>query len=461
MNIEFIGGDAIVQTPEVAFTYQVSENPREFESFRGSSQSLNWDNHENYYGDFIVFPYGTNNDLPSYIKDVVQNNYIAPGLLNRKTELLWGSGPKLYKESYEGNIPIREWLEDKEIQKWLDKWDYEQYLLQSATDYQHLQGVFTKFELNKGFRIGKPTINQLKVLSPDKARLAVLRANKEKKATHVIVTDWKLNHASHIEDAKIYSLFDFRNPFQKPNAVFYSSKYTFCTDYYTVPEIYGSLEWLNRSTAVPLIFKALSKNSINLKYHIISPQKFWNMKEDEIKQNCVTKQIEYKASMLLEYQTEFLKKISKVLSGEDNTGKYLHTVKMLEVDGTNLLEHGWEIKVIDQNIKDFVEAQIKISQRADRAVASGISLHSALGNMSETGKVDSGSEQVYALISYLNTGIDIQEMIICKPINYALKANFPDKDLKIGFYHNVPEKQQDVTPADRSINNSPFKQKEK
>jgi hypothetical protein len=461
MHIEYIGRDAIIETPEVSFTYQVSENPRDFESYRGHSQSLDWSNQNNYYGDYLVFPFGTNNDLPTYIKDIVQNNYIAPGLLNRKTELLWGSGPKLYKEVYEGNRPTRVWVEDKEIQKWLDKWEYEQYLLQSATDYQHLQGVFTKFELNKGSRIGKPIINELQVLQPDKSRLATLRANKVKKPTHVVFTDWKLTHASHIEDAKVYPLFDFRNPFSKVNSVFYSSKYTFCTDYYTVPEIYGSLEWLNRSTSVPLIFKALSKNSINLKYHIISPQKFWNIKESEIKQNCTVKQIEYKASMLIDYQTDFLKKMAKVLSGEDNTGKYLHTTKMLEVDGTNLLEHGWEIKVIDQNIKDFVEAQIKISQRADRAVASGISLHSALGNMSETGKVDSGSEQVYALISYLNTGIDIQEMIICKAINYAIKANFPDKQIKIGFYHNVPEKQQDISPADRSINNSAFKQSEK
>lgn len=234
--------------------------------------------------------------------------------------------------------------------------------------------------------------------------------------------------------------------------------YTFCTDYYSVPDIYGSLEWLNRSTAVPLIFKALSKNSINLKYHIESPQAFWDRKEETIKQNCTIKGIEYKEEMLQAYQKEFLQKISKVLSGEENTGKYLHTTKSFTVDGTNLLEHGWTIKVIDQNIKDFVEAQIKISQRADRAVASGISLHSALGNMSETGKVDSGSEQHYALISYLNTGIDIQEMIICKPINYALKANWPNKNIKMGFYHNVPEKQEDVSPSNRSINNAPTKQ---
>jgi len=160
---------------------------------------------------------------------------------------------------------------------------------------------------------------------------------------------------------------------------------------------------------------------------------------------------------LLDFQKSFLEKISAVLSGEENTGKYLHTTKSLTVDGSNLLEHGWEVKVLDQNIKDFVESQIKISQRADRAVASGISLHSALGNMSETGKVDSGSEQHYALISYLNTGIDIQEMIITKPLNIAIKANWPESNIKIGFYHNVPEKQEDVSPADRSINNAPTK----
>jgi hypothetical protein len=45
-----------------------------------------------------------------------------------------------------------------------------------------------------------------------------------------------------------------------------------------------------------------------------------------------------------------------------------------------------EIKVIDQNIKDFVQAQISISERADHAL-SGLNLHSPLGNVSESGRV--------------------------------------------------------------------------
>jgi hypothetical protein len=228
--------------------------------------------------------------------------------------------------------------------------------------------------------------------------------------------------------------------------------YSFCTDYYTVPDLYGSLEWLNRSTAVPLIFKALSKNSINLKYHIVSPQAFWDKKADEMKANCTQRGIVYKNQMLLDFQKEFLEKIAVVLSGDENTGKYLHTSKSFTVDGTNLIEHGWEIKVIDQNIKDFVAAQISISERADHALAAGLNLHSALGNVSESGKSDSGSEQIYALKTFLQTGIDIPEMIIMKAINYAIKVNFPSKKLKLGFYHITPEKEQNIAPKDRLLN---------
>lgn len=456
--IEFIDRGAIVETPEVAFTYAVSENPRDFDKFRLSNDTLDWSNYENYLGEYVVFPYGSNNDLPEVIKEVIQNNYIAPGLLKRKTELLWGYGPRLYTETFENNRIVKNWVDDEEVWSWFEAFKGEEYLLNCTVDYQHIQGTFTRFELNKGSRIGKPLIKKLVHMQPDKARQAKKMNALSSTPTHVVVTDWNLKTANSIELAKVYPVFDYLNPFGSPNSIMYSNMYTFCTDYYSVPDIYGSLEWLKRSTAVPLIFKALSKNSINLKYHIESPQAFWDKKAEDIKANCSIKGIEYKEEMLQEYQREFLKKISAVLSGDDNTGKYLHTTKSFTVDGTNLIEHGWSVKVIDQNIKDFVEAQIKISERADKATASGISLHSVLGNMTSDGKANSGSEQLYAVINYLNTGVDIQEMIICKPINYALKANWPKKNLKMGFYHNIPERQQDVSPQDRSKNQSPNKE---
>ena len=455
MIIEYVGSGAIAQTEKIAFTFEVKDDSVRDRYFNKTKDSVEWDNETfNFIGGFRVFPYGLNNDLPEVIKKVVKNNYIAPGILTKKSQLLWGAGPKLYKETFENGKLVREWLDDKDILDWLESWGFEDYLLKSIVDYHHVEGVFSKYELNRGARIGKNFINKIEHIAPDKARLASLITDKSRKATHVVLTDWNFNSPDSLMEYKVYPVFDFTNPFQSKNSVLYSNMYSFCTDYYTIPDIYGTMEWLKRSTATPLILKAFSKNAINMKYHIVSPAAFWDSKRDEIKANCLKSGQEYKESMLVEYKEKLLNQISEVLSGEENVGKYLHTTKSLTIMGTNLAEHGWEVKEINQNIKDFVDAQIKISERADYAVAGGLNIHGALGNISGKGTSDSGSEQLYALKNYLLTGIDIPEMIVMKAINYAIKANFPaKKGIKLGFYHVAPEKEQDISPKDRIKNN--------
>lgn len=445
-------GDIGVTDTNVGFTH-LSYDPREQEQ-QSNDMILAWNN-INQLGDYIVLPYGYNDNIPELIKQVVKSNYVAPGLLNRKGELLWGSGPILYTESIEGNQRTRTLVEDKEILSWLESWDYEAYLQKCNEDYQHLQGTFTKYIANKGSRIGKPFINRLEHIQPNICKLAIRKDIDTQKPTHAVLymnktpIDWRYR------DPEVYPIAGIFNPIANGSSIFYSNKYSFCTDYYTIPEIYGSLEWLRRSTAVPLIFKAMSENMLNLKFHIESPQRFWDKQRDLIKANCELTGRKYDEKMLRDFQRSFLETLTKTLSGNLNAGKFIHTTIEYEVNISTLIEHGWRITVIDQKVKDMVEAQILISQRADRAVSAGISLHSALGNMSETGKVDSGSEQLYALISYLQTGIDIPEMIIMKPINIAIRHNFKrDVTIKLGFFHNMPEKQKDTNPEDRSINNT-------
>lgn len=455
MDITSAEGGYIVQSPDVAFTYKTDDKVRDFDKYKKDGDlSLDWNDTQNFIGDFIVYAYGNNNDLPSILKDIVQRNYIAPGLLRKKSQLLWGSGPSLYKEEFSEGMKKRMWQEDAEIQSWLDSWDYIEYLLKLCEDYQYIQGGMTKFELKRGSIMGNNFIKSLEHIQPDKGRLARRKSATSLKPTHVITNDWSFQSVNSITDYKAYSIFDFQNPFAKPNAILYSNLYSFCSDYYSVPEIYGSLEWLNRSTAVPLIFKAMSKNAINLKFHITSPQTYWDNKRDEIKNNCTIKGIDYKEEFLMAFQKEFLTKIGDVLAGDENSGKYLHTVNSLYVDGHNIMEYGWKIEVIDQKVKDFVTSQIEISQRADYALSAGIGINPALGGVSDSGKANGGSEQYYALINYLNTGVDIPEFIICKAINYAIKANWPNKNLKIGFHHNIPEKQENISPDSRMKNNA-------
>jgi hypothetical protein len=454
MRIEHYDTGGLIDCGNVAFSYEVTERPRDLVNQRNKTDSLDWNRYNNFMiGDYRIHPYGDQNDLPEQIRQVIQNHYMASSQLTKKTQMMWGQGPHLYKESFKNGYLEREWVNDIDVWNWIKSWDGEDYLMRCSTDWEHIKGTFTKFYQGRGGRIGKNNIAKLEHVSPNKARLASKMKFAFSKPTHAVVTDWDFNHINNLTDYKAYKLFDHNNPFAERNSIYYSNMYSFATDYYTVPDLYGSLEWLRRSTAIPYIFKALSDNSMNVKYHLQSPSSFWDSKRTQIKDECHTKNKEYSEALFVAYQKNFLKKVAEVLSGQENVGKFWHSEKMISVDGQDIKEHGWELKPIDQNVKDFIDAHIKLSDKADRVIASTFGLHPSLGNVSANGNSDSGSEQGYAFKNYINSGVDIPEMIVCKPLNYALMANFPTKGLKIGFYRTVTKLESETTPGKRIINN--------
>mgnify|MGYP003396253253 FL=1 len=86
MNITYEPGGAIVEFDKVAYTYQVAETPRDFDKRSVKGDTLDWNNITNLFGDYIIYPYGSTNDLPQIIKEVVDNSYNVPGFLKRKTD---------------------------------------------------------------------------------------------------------------------------------------------------------------------------------------------------------------------------------------------------------------------------------------------------------------------------------------------------------------------------------------
>lgn len=449
IDIEIIGRGAIVSTDDVAFTFEATDNPREFKQPSRDLTNLDWTDADYTLNEWTVFPYGTYDDLPRQIKDVVQKNYIAPGILKKKTQLLWGARPMLYIDKVVDGKLQREWVEDEEIQAWLDSWDSETYLYNCAVDFHHIEAVNTKFIRNRGARLGiSNKIAKLEHINPVNPRLARKSGAKGTDPSHCV---FKLNRRERLQlnsDYKVYPLYDFTDPFRYPNSVLHSNLYSFCSDYYTVPDICGTLEWLRISTTVTLILRAMSKNSINVKYHIISPQAYWDKVKGQL-QDAATEEKPYKDSQLIEFRKKVLRQISKVLSGAENTGKFWHSIKYFEIDGMKIFEHGWEIKEIKQNVKNFISAQETVSDVSNRAISASMGVHQAIGGSGEKGKTDGGGEQLYALKTYLATGIAIPEMIVCKALNFAIKANWPAKKIKMGFYHIGPEKEQDVTPKKR------------
>ncbi|MCL2597286.1 MAG: hypothetical protein FWD66_06460 [Paludibacter sp.] len=124
------------------------------------------------YG-YKMLPYGPNNDLPNFIRSIMEKNNLAPGILNREIGLLYGAGPALYRLHYiEGEIH-RDYDTDKEIWNWLKSWNYKKYIQMAITEYKYMNGFFSRQYRNKGARahISKPFIRQLEIVPSINARL--------------------------------------------------------------------------------------------------------------------------------------------------------------------------------------------------------------------------------------------------------------------------------------------------
>ena len=209
---------------------------------------------------------------------------------------------------------------------------------------------------------------------------------------------------------------------------------------------------------------------MNAKLHVLIPQSWVDKKrqilKDIIENNKILKEdnktlvteysgvedigIEFRETMVTELINNNLKKITDLMSGEGkNQGKLFSSQRFLT-------EHGmeeWEFKDIPTKYKEFVESVIKFDERADQVILSSKGLDSSISNVSKEGVISkSGSDVYYNYLIYLNT-LAIPEFICTYDINLAIKLNFPGENVKLGFYHNIPQRQEETAPEDRMNNN--------
>jgi hypothetical protein len=401
-------------------------------------------------GEFDIVPNGHENSYPDELRDILDENNLTPEILNKQAQLLYGQGPALYRINHENGRRVKFWMDDPEINAWLESWNYEEYLMRSCIEFRTMNGNFTKYYRNLGARIGdKPFIAKLEHVSHRFSRLEWPNDNNQVEA--IIVGDyhqpWKLG-------LRRYPVFNPESPFANPVSMRYSNLYSFALDYeYSRSPIHGSLGWIRLSSSIPRLLSSFNDNSMAIKYHIEVPAIYWESLKEDIERRCLESGEVFTEKLFKNEQDEVMKKFSLALSGGDKVGKFVNTSTIFDDRGNEFV--GWKITPLDQKVKDFIDAQINIANEALFEVTSGIGLHPALSNLSKDGNLPSGSEQLYAFKLYLQTGVDIPEMIVCRDINYAIRANFPGKNLRLGFYHDVLLTEEATNPKDRLKNKIP------
>ena len=395
-----------------------------------------------------IISFGYNNMFPTEIRQLMDENNLAPGIIERELGLLWGAGPKLYTEKFSEGKLERHYVNDNEIEKWLKTWNWEEYLYKCTVEYKYLKAHFTKFYANKGALIkgGKFRIAKLACIPSSDARLVWTDSRKIEDIKYIAEGNFSQNCDNGMFT---YPVFDRFNPEKNLISAYYYSSYSFGRVFYSVPSYYGSLAWIQRSSDVPQVLRNLLQNGMAPSYIIKVPSEYWEDKRARIMEQCKQKSVQYTESMFEEMKNTVFDNVKNVLSGKNNVGKMIETVEFVDERGNRCC---WSVEAIDHKIKDYIDAQLKISEKADGATTSGIGLHPALSNIIVQGKLASGSEMLYAFKLYLASDTAIPERVIMQGINQAIAINFPDKNIKMGFYHDIVLKEEETNPNERIVN---------
>lgn len=444
-----IGKFNFVPTAVGTYAIQMSSFQDSLTHLFGSSMA-DWDGDPVTVAGVKVVPWGLDNNLPAAIRNLLEKNNLGPGILERKTGLLYGQGPMLYRVEVENNERVQRWLVDDEIQDWLESWDYKQYIRNAFMEYNHLKGVFVKYIAGRGIRIGIPWISKLECIPSSDCRLG-----------------WPDNDSRCLDDVKFilngdfdgftgrrflkYPVFDKWNPTAHEMSMKYHSMRSFGRNMYAISSFFGSVPWMQDANSLPEIISYLNNNMIAASYIVHVPNEFWSRKEDMLRD----KHPEYTDlqiySKMEELKDTMAAEIASVMAGKSNAGKFFMTVDF--VDPSSGQAQSWRVEPIEMNIDKYIEALTKISRIADSSTTSGFGLNPALANIIIDGKGDSGSQMLYALKLFYGADTQIPEDICLEAINDAIRINFPNKKgIFLGIYRKVINKEDNVSSGDRATN---------
>lgn len=403
-------------------------------------------------GGYNIVPEGDDNKFPYQLQQLIEDNNLANGILTRQRGLQYGQGLALYKVDFSEGRRVVKWMWDDAIGKELELWDYEEYLINVLADLIIKREYYTKVIGNRGMRIGAAGVPmELKHLPVADCRREWPDAKGIVK--NIFVADWRNGEPDVIER---YPAFDFTKGVTQPTAVHYESFYQMGRNGidYKVPGFHGARKWMQRSNVAPDILKAQTDNGMNIKWHVISPQSYWDGKRTILEQQCKLTGKVYKEQMLEDLKDSILTGLATVLAGIDNTGKFFHSESVMRELGIGRSEiEKWELLPIDMKVKDFTDAQVAISQRADSSITSGAGLHPSLANIIIDGKLASGSEQLYAYKLFIATETPIMQAKALKMMNMWKKLKFPNVEGQFGFYHDIVKREEDLTSSARTTAN--------
>lgn len=482
-----------------AFTYQIGETPIRSASdgrYTSSADTTSGVLTPRKIGRFYVWPNGEDNLEPNTCKALIKGNRLLPQLIEKQIAILYGTGPKLFREviGEDGKI-VRTYVKDDAIQEWLDSWrqnglpdSYETYLNKCIRTYYYSEGIYSKIHLSRAQMVGLKKalpVSGLEHVSDLRCRFATVKdiTNttdvEDRDFTHVMVGNWETT--GEVTKFNVYPRIDYQRPLSRHCAISYTKNPNYGEEIYATNKFFAGIkEWIRGCNATPEYINSFLENSLSARHHVIIPQAWMDQKETMLQEMCdANRQLEaegkkssefhvikigkktlelgitYTPALLDKYVMMEIDNLANFLSGRGKNQGKIYTSRSFRNDNGDL--ESWKIEEIPQKYKEYIEAIISYDKRADMVLLSAKGIDSSISNVSSDGVISkSGADSYYNYMIYL-TQQSIPESIVCSELNHAIRLNFPAEyaaGIRIGFYRPTVKHQDEVSPADRLSNQS-------
>lgn len=374
--------------------------------------------------------WGPKNDLPYTLMGLVYNNNLLPGSLDTKDQINIGDRFLFYYNRFEDGKSIPTTFESPELEDWLEMIEAREYIEEAMIDYNWFANAFAELACGrKGGKWAKKIVS-IKSMEAIDCRASIMDP-KTKRSKFYGVADWK-NKPKEVQSVPA---FDPTKEEQANKFIIHCKKKTPGQPYYPLPAYIGAQHWIRHANKIPLWKTANMDNSINIKYHVQIPERYFlNLYPDS--------QGFSKQDRLSKYE-EKCNEISEYLAGVENVSKAFFTQFAVDpVTGKEM--PGWKIEPIKNEINH--EAYSKDFEDSNSAILSGVGVAPSLSGVMMPGKMGagSGSETRMSFEFHSKVKTRYPRRIILNPIQIAMKINGFDRRKVDGAERKIHIGIQDV-----------------
>ncbi len=368
--------------------------------------------------------WGSKNDLPLFRDQLIMKNNIVGQLIATKADILLGQGLVAYKEVFKDGTKQKEFISiPNEVSTWMEENEiWEQYFEPAALNYYKQANVFTEFRKD-----GNGKVKDIRCMDSKYMRICQKLNGRIKFFAYC--SDWSNPGSGHNkEEVTIINAYEPNS--KKAKFIIHVGDKAIHDGYYYHPTYWGGDEWIELSNMIPIFHKHNIKNGYTIRFHIKFPPNYFVNKaklsaagqDSDLINKCYEEAEKAKK--------DFLDKFNKIMAGEVNAGRTIHSVKVF--NKLTKQYEGIEIEEVKYEMKD--ESLLKLFESSNNANVAAQGIHPSLASIQTQGKMSSGSEIRNSFLFYIITKTWRARNTILKPFLIALKENgWHDPSIKYTF----------------------------